>query len=58
MTGVDRAVVTVEKALNLYQKLSKVQKNRVPEALRTWLNYRSEKYFGENRKGNGAGSKG
>jgi hypothetical protein len=46
-----------EKALALYERLTIVQKKRVPEELQTWLNYRSEKYFGKNRKGNGANSK-
>lgn len=47
-----------EKALELYEKLTEEQKQRVPEVLRTWLRYRSEKYFGTGRKGNGANSKG
>jgi len=46
-----------KKALALYEQLTEEQKARVPEVLRTWLNYRSEKYFGENRNGNGAKSK-
>lgn len=46
-----------EKALELYNRLTKDQKKQVPEALRTWLRYRSEKYFGKDRKGNGANSK-
>lgn len=47
-----------EKALELYERLSAEQKQKVPETLRTWLKYRSEKYFGKDRKGNGANSKG
>lgn len=46
-----------EKALALYNQLTKDQKKRIPEVLRTWLRYRSEKYFGTGRKGNGANSK-
>jgi hypothetical protein len=47
-----------KKALALYEQLTEEQKARVPEVLRTWLRYRSEKYFGEDREGNGANSKG
>lgn len=47
-----------QKALKLYDRLSEDQKKKIPQELRTWLRYRSEKYFGENRKGNGANSKG
>ena len=46
------------KAIALYERLSEDQKQKVPEELRTWLRYRSEKYFGKGRKGNGANSKG
>ncbi len=35
-----------ERALALYYALSDEQKARVPQALRVWLRYRSEKYFG------------
>jgi hypothetical protein len=35
-----------EKALALYEKLSKQQREKVPQELRVWLRYRSEKYFG------------
>ncbi len=45
-----------EKAIVLYERLTPEQKAKVPEALRTWLRYRSEKYFGKGRKGNGAHS--
>jgi hypothetical protein len=38
-----------ERALALYQSLSEDQKNQVPQVLRVWLRYRSEKYFGEHR---------
>jgi len=37
------------RALELYETLSKEQKDKVPQALRVWLRYRSEKYFGEHR---------
>ena len=46
------------RALELYDTLTKEEKEKVPQALRVWLRYRSEKYFGETRKGNGANSKG
>jgi hypothetical protein len=35
------------RALELYQKLSPAERTRIPQALRVWLRYRSEKYFGE-----------
>lgn len=35
-----------EKALSLYSQLSKAQKEKIPQQLRIWLRYRSEKYFG------------
>ena len=38
-----------EKALELYNTLTKEQKEQIPQALRVWLRYRSEKYFGEHR---------
>jgi hypothetical protein len=38
-----------EKALSLYSKLTKEQKDEIPQELRVWLRYRSEKYFGEKR---------
>jgi hypothetical protein len=47
-----------ERALELYETLTEQQKEQVPQELRVWLRYRSEKYFGEGRKGNGANSKG
>ncbi len=45
-----------EKALALYEKLSDQEKEGVPQNLRVWLRYRSEKYFGTGRDGNGANS--
>ena len=37
------------RAMALYETLSKEQKDRIPQVLRVWLRYRSEKYFGEGR---------
>ena len=38
-----------EKALALYERLDKEQREKVPQELRVWLRYRSEKYFGPHR---------
>jgi hypothetical protein len=38
-----------EKAMALYEALSPAQRAQVPQELRVWLRYRSEKYFGEDR---------
>lgn len=38
-----------ERAIELYETLTKEQKEQVPQVLRVWLRYRSEKYFGEHR---------
>jgi len=38
-----------EKAMALYETLTKEQREQVPQTLRVWLRYRSEKYFGEGR---------
>lgn len=38
-----------EKAMALYESLSKSEREKVPQVLRVWLRYRSEKYFGEGR---------
>ena len=38
-----------ERALALYKTLTKEQKDQIPQALRVWLRYRSEKYFGAHR---------
>lgn len=35
-----------ERALALYNTLTKEQKDQIPQELRVWLRYRSEKYFG------------
>jgi hypothetical protein len=37
------------KAIALYETLTDAQREKVPQALRVWLRYRSEKYFGEGR---------
>ncbi|WOO40159.1 hypothetical protein [Rubellicoccus peritrichatus] len=37
------------KAIALYESLSKEEKEKIPQELRVWLRYRSEKYFGEGR---------
>ena len=37
------------KALALYESLTKDQREKVPQVLRIWLRYRSEKYFGSAR---------
>ena len=36
-------------AMKLYISLSKKQKEEIPQVLRVWLRYRSEKYFGPGR---------
>lgn len=38
-----------ERALALYNKLTKEEKQQIPQVLRVWLRYRSEKYFGAHR---------
>jgi hypothetical protein len=38
-----------EKALSLYESLSKAEREKIPQVLRVWLRYRSEKYFGPGR---------
>jgi hypothetical protein len=35
------------KAMALYEALSPTEREKVPEQLRVWLRYRSEKYFGD-----------
>jgi hypothetical protein len=37
------------KALALYETLSETEREKVPQVLRVWLRYRSEKYFGGDR---------
>ncbi len=38
-----------DRALTLYNILTKEQKQQIPQVLRVWLRYRSEKYFGTHR---------
>lgn len=38
-----------ERALQLYNTLTTEQKEKIPQALRVWLRYRSEKYFGSHQ---------
>ncbi len=38
-----------EKALALYETLTEAEREKVPQVLRVWLRYRSEKYFGPGR---------
>ncbi|WP_018968623.1 hypothetical protein [Rubritalea marina] len=38
-----------DRAIALYETLSAEEKERVPQVLRVWLRYRSEKYFGQHR---------
>lgn len=44
-----------ERAINLYERLSKEEKEQIPQVLRVWLRYRSEKYFGDHRTPPGTG---
>ncbi len=37
------------RALELYNTLTRAEKEKIPQVLRVWLRYRSEKYFGEHR---------
>ena len=46
-----------DRALALYEGLSKSEREKVPQVLRVWLRYRSEKYFGADRTPPGGGSK-
>ncbi len=38
-----------EKAMALYERLNPAEREKVPQVLRVWLRYRSEKYFGPHR---------
>ena len=42
------------KALALYESLGKAGREKIPQVLRVWLRYRSEKYFGPGRTAPGA----
>ena len=43
------------RALQLYDTLTKAEKEKVPHVLRVWLRYRSEKYFNDQRTPPGGG---
>ncbi|MGD1939795.1 MAG: Precorrin-3B methylase [Leptolyngbyaceae cyanobacterium] len=43
-----------ERALALYNTLTKAEKEKIPQVLRVWLRYRSEKYFGAHRTAPGS----
>jgi hypothetical protein len=36
-------------ALALYETMSEAERDKIPQELRVWLRYRSEKYFGADR---------
>ena len=38
-----------EKAMALYNTLSEAEREKVPQVLRVWLRYRSERYFSDDR---------
>jgi len=44
-----------ERALRLYDRLTEQEKEHIPQALRIWLRYRSQKYFGDHRTSPGTG---
>lgn len=46
-----------EKAMALYESLSEAEREKVPQELRVWLRYRSEKYFGDERTPPGGGKR-
>ncbi len=46
-----------DRALELYNTLTKAQKDQIPQVLRVWLRYRSEKYFGAHQTPPGKKSK-
>jgi hypothetical protein len=46
-----------EKAMALYESLDEAQREEVPQVLRVWLRYRSEKYFGDHRTPPGGGGR-
>jgi len=46
------------RALALYERLSAAEKEQIPQVLRVWLRYRSEKYFGDDRTPPGSGPPG
>lgn len=38
-----------QKAMELYETLTPEERKKVPQVLRLWLRYRSEKYFGDHK---------
>ena len=38
-----------DRAMGLYERLGKAEREQIPQVLRVWLRYRSEKYFGPDR---------
>ena len=46
-----------ERAIRLYNTLTKAEKEKIPQVLRVWLRYRSEKYFNEKRTPPGGGKR-
>ena len=46
-----------DRALKLYERLTEKEKEQIPQLLRGWLRYRSEKYFGDHRTPPGTGRK-
>ena len=38
-----------DKAVALYEQLTPAEREQIPQELRVWLRYRSEKYFGAGR---------
>jgi hypothetical protein len=38
-----------DRAMILYESLGKPEREKIPQVLRVWLRYRSEKYFGPER---------
>jgi hypothetical protein len=46
-----------ERALKLYDTLTKAEKEKIPQVLRVWLRYRSEKYFNDTRTPPGGGKR-
>lgn len=46
-----------EKAIAMYETLTEAEREKVPQVLRVWLRYRSEKYFGPDRTPPGEGKR-
>lgn len=44
-----------DRSLQLYERLTPEQREQIPQTLRVWLRYRSEKYFGDHRTKPGEG---